>query len=83
MLITFFSVQHAIFNFCGIEIACYMGLFQRKSPAVPRLKITPLASAFVAFVVSGSFEANLHLASLLILMEPDMNASAVLDQSEP
>lgn len=43
--------QHATFTFCGIEVASYLGLFPRKT--VPRLKITPLAFAFVAFVVSG------------------------------
>lgn len=84
-LISFYSVQHAIFNFCGIEIACYMGLFHRKAPAVPRLIITPLAFAFVAFVVSSSFDAmlNRHVVSLLILTEPDMTVPAVLNQSEP
>ncbi|KAK9831047.1 hypothetical protein WJX74_001133 [Apatococcus lobatus] len=39
---------HASFNFCGINIASYMGLFPQKT--VPRLKITPLAFAIVAFV---------------------------------
>ena len=43
--------QHAAFTFCGIEMASYLGLFPRKT--VPRMKITPLAFAFVAFVVSG------------------------------
>ena len=44
------AMQHATFTWCGIELAGYLGLFPRKS--VSRLKVLPIAVAFVAFVVS-------------------------------
>ena len=80
-----YVAQHATFTFCGIEMASYMGLFPRKT--VPRIKVTPLAFAFVAFVVSGgspyqipSGNENENIALMVTLS--DTSHLAVPDQSE-